>query len=301
MKNLFISDLSGHIGENIETSGWVHSIRDHKKVVFMDLRDRSGLVQVVGDSTLSGLSPEDVVTIKGLVKKRPDHMVNPKLETGSIEVELTNLKILSKSDTLPFDISKEELDVSLPVLLDYRALSLRHPKISAIFKVQEVVIDAFTRRLKEKGFVEFQSPVLIPESAEGGSEVFEVAYFDYKAYLAQSPQFYKQIMVGVFEKVFTVNKTLRAEPSVTTRHLTEVTTLDAEIGFIDSWLDVIDIAEYTIRFILGQVYQSCDDIVKLYGVDKIILSDKIPTLKLREAQKIIYKRTGRDVRAESDF
>ena len=301
MKNLFISDLSGHIGENIETSGWVHSIRDHKKVVFMDLRDRSGLVQVVGDSTLSGLSPEDVVTIKGLVKKRPDHMVNPKLETGSIEVELTNLKILSKSDTLPFDISKEELDVSLPVLLDYRALSLRHPKISAIFKVQEVVIDSFRRGLKEKGFVEFQSPVLIPESAEGGSEVFEVAYFDYKAYLAQSPQFYKQIMVGVFEKVFTVNKTLRAEPSVTTRHLTEVTTLDAEMGFIDSWTEVMDMAESTIVYIFNEIEKQCSDVLKLYDVTTPKVPKNIPRIKLREAQEIIFKRTGRDNRAEPDL
>ncbi len=301
MKSLYIKQLPEHIGKEITISGWVHSIRDHKKVVFVDLRDRSGIVQMVGDSSLNVLSAEDVVEIHGLVKARPDHMVNNKIPTGSIEIEVKKHIVLSHAQPLPFDMSKEDLDVTLPVLLDNRALSLRHPKISAIFRVQEVVIDAFRNGLKDKGFTEFQSPVLIPQAAEGGSEVFEVAYFDYKAFLAQSPQFYKQIMVGVFEKVFTVNKTLRAEPSVTTRHLTEATTLDAEMGFISSWSDVMDIAESTIKYIFKEVQMRCDDVLDIYQVSIPKTSQKIPRIKLREAQEIIYKRTGRDNRKEPDL
>lgn len=301
MKTLFIADCVEKIGEQVELYGWVHTKRDHKKVVFIDLRDRSGIVQIVGDERFSQLNPEDVVCIKGMVKKRPEHLVNPKVKTGTIEIEAHEFTILSKSQTLPFDFSREILDVTLPVLLDHRALSLRHPRISPIFKVQEVLIDSFRKGLKEKEFVEFQAPVIISQPAEGGAEVFEVKYFDRIAYLAQSPQFYKQIMVPVFERVFTVNKTLRAEPSVTTRHLTEVTTLDAEFGFIDSWIEVMDMAEYIARYMLKAVYALCADVIEMYGVEQIVLSKKIPSLKLREAQEIIYQRTNRDNRREPDL
>lgn len=301
MKTLYISDVIDKIGQTVELFGWVNNKRDHKKLVFIDLRDRTGIVQVVGDERFSSLNPEDVVSISGIVKKRPDNLINPKVKTGTIEIAATDFKILSHAQTLPFDFAQEKLDLTLPVLLDNRALTLRHPRISSIFKVQEVVIDSFRKALKAREFIEFQAPVLISQAAEGGAEVFEVKYFDHKAYLAQSPQFYKQIMVAVFERVFTVNKTLRAEPSVTTRHLTEVTTLDAEFGFIDSWLEVMAMAEYTIRYMLDSVYQSCADIIELYEVQKIAIPDKIPYLKLREAQEIIFKRTGRDNRQESDL
>ena len=301
MKTLYIADLVNKINSTVDIYGWVHSKRDHKKVVFIDVRDRSGVVQVVGDEKLAGLNPEDVVHIKGLVKKRPEKLVNPNIATGQIEVESVEVKVISQSQPLPFDFNKESLDVTLPTLLDYRALTLRHPKIKAIFEVQEVLIDAFRKGLKEQGFVEFQAPVITPQGAEGGAEVFTVKYFDHQAYLAQSPQFYKQIMVAVFERVFTVNKTLRAEPSVTTRHLTEATTLDAEFGFIDSWLELMDTAETIARYMFDQVYKQCGGAIKTYKAEKAVLSDKIPRIKLREAQQIIFDRTGRDNRHEPDL
>src|SRR3989344_1391873 len=253
MKTLYTSETPKLIGKDVTLQGWVWTIRDHKKVVFIDLTDRSGIVQVVGGPDLAKLSVEDVIEVKGLVKKRPDHLTNDKIPTGAIEIEAHDIKVLSRSEPLPFDISKDEIDVTLPTLLDFRSLSLRHPKVRSIFQIQEVIIDAFRRGLKERGFVEFQSPVIISQTAEGGAEVFEVKYFNYKAFLAQSPQFYKQIMVGVFEKVFTVNKTLRAEPSMTTRHLTEVTTLDAEFGFIENWEELTDVAESVIKDIFKRV------------------------------------------------
>lgn len=302
MDRTLILDCNKKIGENVKIAGFVQVKRDHGKITFLDVVDRSGLIQVVvGGGSGKGLSPQDVVSLIGEVSKRPPNLVNPKLATGEIEIYTGKVEVLSKAAELPFDMGSKDLNLQLPTLLDFRSLTLRHPKIRAIFKVQEVVIDAFRQALKEKDFTEFQAPVIIPQTAEGGAEVFEVKYFNYKAYLAQSPQFYKQIMVGVFERVFTVNKTLRAEPSITTRHLTEVTTLDAEFGFIEFWEELMDMAEYVIKFIFERVETECREALKAYDITVPKVSQKIPRIKLREAQEIIFKRTGRDNRQEPDL
>lgn len=301
MKKLFISEIIDKIDQEIELYGWVGNIRDHKKIIFVDLRDRSGTVQLVGDSSFNKLSPEDVVYIKGIIKKRPENMVNKNILTGEIEVQVKDWKIIAKSEELPFDMSKDELDVTLPTLLDNRSLTLRHPKIKAIFKVQEVIIDAFRRALQAKDFFEFQAPSIISSAPEGGADIFEVKYFNKKAYLAQSPQLYKSLLVSIFERVFSVNKVFRAEPSVTTRHLAEVISLDAEFGFIDDYLEVKDMAEYTIKFILNEVKEKCVNELKLYNATIPEIKNEIPIIKLRDAQEIIFKRTGRDCRSEKDL
>src|SRR3989344_5626860 len=252
MERTLIANTVKKVGEKVTLKGWVDTIRDHGKITFLDLRDRSGIVQCVGKG-LPKLSQESVVAINGLVKQRPENLVNPKMETGTIEVQVENLSIVSKAAELPFDMSKDDLNLELPTLLDYRSLTLRHPKIKAIFKVQEVVIDAFRRALQAKDFTEFQAPSIISSAPEGGAEIFEVKYFDHKAYLAQSPQLYKSLLVSIFERVFSVNKVFRAEPSVTTRHLTEIVSLDAEFGFIEDYLEVKEMAEYVIKFILNEV------------------------------------------------
>ncbi len=302
MNRTLILETNNKIGEKVKVCGWVQSIRSHGKIAFLDVADRSAVLQAVGTGEqVSALSIQDVVCIEGTVSSRPEKLINSNLPTGKVELQAESVEILSKSAELPFDMGGKDLDLQLPTLLDYRALTLRHPKVKAIFKVQEVVIDAFRQALQKKDFTEFQAPVIIPQTAEGGSEVFEVKYFDYKAFLAQSPQFYKQIMVGVFERVFTVNKTLRAEPSVTTRHLTEVTTLDAEFGFIKDWIELMDMAEYVIKFIFDQVEKECEEILNMYGTVVPKISNSIPRLKLREAQEIIFQRTGRDNRNEPDL
>lgn len=309
MKRTLIAQTVESIGKEALLKGWVRIVRAHGKLIFFDLRDRSGTVQVVVNPQVSEkahkealeLRPEFAIELIGVVKKRPQKTENKQLTTGGVEIEAKEIKVLSKAETEPFDMGGPNLNLELPTLLDNRGLTLRHPKIAAIFKVQETVIDSFRKACKEKGFTEFQSPVIIPQGAEGGSEVFEVRYFDHKAYLAQSPQFYKQIMVGVFERVFAVNKTLRAEPSVTTRHLTEVATLDAELGFIDSWTDVMDMAEYVIKFMIDEVDKQNADVLAMYGVTVPKISAEIPRIKLKEAQEIIFKRTGRDNRQEPDL
>lgn len=301
MERTLIAETVKKVGEEVTLKGWVDTVRDHGKIAFIDLRDRSGIVQVVGTSKALGLlKPEYVVSTVGVVKPRPDKLINLKLKTGTVEIELKELEIISKASELPIDIGKETLDLELPTLLDYRALTLRHPKVKAVFRVQEVVIDSFRKAMQEKDFREFQAPSIISSAPEGGAEIFEVKYFKHKAYLAQSPQLYKSLLVSIFERVFSVNKVFRAEPSVTTRHLTEVVSLDAEFGFIEDWTEVRDMAEYVIKYILKSVEEKCEEELSLLGSTIPKVSDKIPTVKLREAQQIIYERTGRDVRKEKD-
>jgi len=301
MKTLTISHIVSHIGEEVEIRGWVNVIRNHKKIVFLDVRDASGIVQVVGDSSFAQLSPEDVVTIKGLVKKRPEKLINPKIPTGTVEVEAKTFTLLAHAQELPFDMGKEDLGLTLPVLLDYRSLTLRHGKIRSIFKVQETIVQTFRKTMKDAGFTEVQAPTIVATATEGGAEVFPISYFDKKAYLAQSPQFYKQILVSIFEKVFTVAHAYRAEPSVTTRHLTEYVGLDAEMGFIDSWTEVMDMAEVLLKNIFLAVKTDHNDILDQYKVEVPKITTTIPRIKLTEAKEIIFKRTGRDIRKEPDL
>ncbi len=290
------------VGENVTVSGWVNTRRDHSKIVFFDLRDRTGLLQIVISPELAGsIRVEDVVSITGTIAKRPDKLINPKLATGTVELQAESIQVLSKSAELPFDMGQPDLEVELPTLLDYRGLTLRHPRVAAIFKVQEVVIDSFRKFLQSQDFMEFQSPSIIGSVPEGGAEVFNVDYFGHSAFLSQSPQLYKSLLVSAFDRVFSVNKVFRAEPSVTTRHITEVVSLDAEMGFIENWEETMDMAENTIKFILSEVKNRCQQELDLFGVEVPKVTDKIPRLKLREVQQIIFDRTGRDCRSEKDL
>lgn len=300
MKRTMVGETPKLAGKEVKLCGWVNSRRDHGKIVFLDLRDRSGVVQVVLTASTSFHS-EDVIEVLGIVKKRPEAMVNPRILTGEIEIEAKEIKILAKSAELPFDMGQEELKVGLPVLLDYRSLSLRHPKNKAIFKVQETIISAFRESLKKQGFTEIQVPTIVPTVTEGGAQVFKIKYFDHEAYLAQSPQLYKQIMVGVFERVFTLAHAYRAEPSITTRHLTEYLGLDAEMGFVDSFEEIMDTVETVMRDIFKKVEEENKEELKIFSAVLPKMANKIPRMKMREAQKIIFQRTGRDNRNEPDL
>jgi nondiscriminating aspartyl-tRNA synthetase len=308
-KRTLAKNTPQEVGKEVLLQGWVHSRRDHGKLTFIDLRDRSGLVQVVfhpqvseeAHTVATGLRGEFVVSIKGNVKARPERLVNPKLESGTVEIEAMHVEILAEAAPLPFDMGGEELNLELPTLLDHRALSFRHPKVQAIFKVQAVIIDAFREFMKSEEFFEFQAPSIAPAVAEGGAEVFQIKYFEHKAYLSQSPQLYKQIVMSAFERVFSVNKIFRAEPSVTTRHLTEVISLDAEMAFISSWEDVRDMAEATVRYIFEDLEKRCKKELEMFNVVLPTMIEKTPSLSLREAQEKIFKHSGRDTRGEKDL
>ena len=290
MERTVISETIKYINKKVKVRGWVNSRRDHGKIIFLDLRDRTGVLQVVCEPDLvKEANAEWVLEIEGVIQERPQKMVNSEIETGKVELSARTIKILAEPDPLPFDL--RDLKLTLPVLLDYRPITLRNDKIRAIFKTEEGIVDSFRKTLKELGFTEFQSPIIVPANAEGGAEVFHIDYYKYDAYLAQSPQFYKQIMVGAFERVFTVTKVFRAEPSVTTRHLAEYTSLDAEMGFIESWQDLIDTCETIVKNIFADVQSSVMP----------QMPRKIPRLKMREAQQIIFERTKRDNRKQPDL
>jgi len=298
MERTLINNTINKIGETVLLNGWITIRRDHGKIVFLDLSDRSGIIQIVcAQAIAAGVG--DAVAIEGVVKSRPEKLVNPKLATGSIETEAKKITVLAKSESYPFDMGKPELDLELPTLLDYRSLTLRHPKVKAIFKVQEAILEAFRRIAKKLDCTEIVVPTIVPVSTEGGADVFPIQYFHHKAFLSQSPQLYKQMLVPVFERVFTICKAYRAEPSVTTRHLTESTQLDCEFAFV-KFNDLLDLLETVGTDVLKSVESDCANIFNELGISKMAFG-KIPRLTLREAQEIVYKQTGRDSRNEKDL
>jgi len=300
MKRTLVKETLNHPAEKVKVSGWVNTRRDHGGIVFLDLRDRSGILQIVcSPNIVKDVQEECVIEVEGNVQERPIKMVNPELETGKIELKAETVKILSQAAVLPFDL--KDLKLSLPKLLDYRPLVLRNPRIKAIFKIEEKVIESFRENLKNSGFTEFQAPTIVASATEGGAELFPVKYYQYDAYLAQSPQLYKQILVSVFERVFTVTRAYRAEPSITTRHLSEYISLDAEMGFIDSWEELMDTCETLILSIFSDIQKNCSEELKIFKAAIPKVSEKIPRLKMREAQEIIFQRTGRDNRKEIDL
>jgi nondiscriminating aspartyl-tRNA synthetase len=303
----YIKDLKNHIGEEVIIAGWVDVRRDQGKMIFLDFRDMTGRVQgVILPSYLEALEVgktlrnEFVVKVKGKVNERPERNKKADILNGELELEIISLEILAEAAPLPFDLSLSGYNLELTTELDNRSLALRQPKIQAIFKIEETVIDSFREFMKINNFFEFQAPSMVPATAEGGAEVFQIDYFGKKAFLSQSPQLYKQIVMSAFERCFSVNKVFRAEPSSTTRHLTEIVSLDAEMAFIDSWLDVRDMAENTVKHILKQVEVKNAEHIKLLNVELPVMIDKTPTLSLREVQQRIFEVYGRDVRGEKD-
>lgn len=307
MNRLLAKDTPKEVDKEVTIQGFVAARRDHGKLLFIDLRDRSGLLQVVfnprvsekAHQTAQELRPEYVVSIVGSVKKRPEHMINPKIASGTVEVEALKLEILSVAETLPFDMGGEELNLELPTLLDYRSLTLRHSKIRPIFEVQDTVLEGFKKVSRELDCVEVVVPTIAASSTEGGAEVFKMDYYGHKAFMTQSPQLYKQMMVPVFERVFTVAHAYRAEPSVTTRHLAETTQIDFEFGFVD-FEKLLGLFEDIMTKTLKHVEEKCISQFESLNT-KPLAFGKIPRLTLREAQEVIYEEFGRDNRSEKDL
>lgn len=307
MERTLAKDTIDKIGDSVLLKGWVKTRRDHGKLIFLDVYDRSGVIQIVVNPKISdesykisdGIKPQYVVEVVGKVNKRPEGSINKNLLTGEVEIEAEKVNIIAKAETLPFDMDVKELNLELPTLLDYRSLTLRHPKQKAIFKVQEAIIEASRQVATKLGCAEVFVPTIVASATEGGAEVFKVDYFDYYAYLAQSPQLYKQMLVPVFERVYTVSHAYRAEPSVTTRHLSESIQIDCEFGFVnfEKLLDLLE--EFAVAMLKGTENQ-CQEIFKNFGVKEIAFG-KIPRLTLRETQEIIFKETGRDNRKEKDL
>jgi len=304
-ERIYIKELKNKVGEEVQIAGWVNVRRDHGKLIFVDLRDASGLIQMVvlpnhedAHEIANRIRPEWVVEIKGLVNRRPDKMINKDEENGEIEMEVLEIKVVSEAKELPFE---RETKLNLDTYLDYLPLTLRREEKQAVFKVQSVILQAFRNFLISENFIEIQAPKIIGEDAEGGAGVFEVDYFKNKAYLATSPQFYKQIMVGVFERVFTTGNVFRAEKHSTTRHLNEYTSLDFEFGFIQDHHDIMKMENKLLQFVAKELKEKCSKEFSLLKAELPEVPDEIPFMKLKEAQEVIKKVYGEDCTGEPDL
>ena len=245
MKRTYISNIKDSVGQEVLVKGFVHTLRVQSKIIFLILRDVTGIVQTVIEisssafSTAQNLSSESVISIKGLVKETPQ-------APGGFEINVSDIEVLSLADPeLPIPvITKSGEETEAPIRLDYRWIDLRKPEKLKIFKVWNELERGFRQYWSENNFIQIYSPSFMSTPSETGAEVFTVNYFDRKAYLAQSPQFYKQMaMASGFEKVFMTGPVFRAEESFTTRHLTEFTGWDFEISYVDSHHDIMDAEE----------------------------------------------------------
>ncbi len=296
------------VGEEVVLQGWVNARRNMGKIVFLDVRDRKGIVQVVGvpseldeasNELLKEIRPEWVVEIRGIVNARGAKQQNPNMPTGMVEVLAKGIAVLAKAEPLPLDLEDEK--IGLDVHLDFLPITLRAEKYRALFKIQAEIVRGFRDYLISQDFTEIQAPKIVAASAEGGADVFEVKYLKNKATLAQSPQFYKQIMVGVFERVFAVGNCFRAEQHATTRHLNEFTVLDLEMGMIKDHHDVMNLEIEMLRHILNHLDATCVAELKLWNYTRPSVPEKVPFFKLREAQQIIKDETGVDHTSEPDL
>lgn len=305
MTRTLIADLGKNVGTEVTINGSVDVSRNQGKMAFFDFRDRSGKVQgvVFGKPELLEVAKEVksewVVAVKGIVNKRPEKNIKADVQNGDIELEITEITVLSKAVELPFDAAAE---LNLDTLLDFRPYTLRRERERAIFKVQSEIIAAYREALVGFGFTEFQAPKIAGDDAEGGAGAFKIEYLkDKPAYLATSPQLYKQIMVGVYERVFTTGSAFRAEKHATSRHINELAMLDAEMGFIESQYDIMDVFTKTLRHITAHLEKTCVEEFKLLGATLPQSPEKFPHMSLREAQVLITKETGEDCTNEPDL
>lgn len=302
---ILIADLGKHTGETVMIEGSVDGKRSHGKLVFFDIRDRSGSVQAValpnhGDvlTLASEISEESTLALSGVVNKRPEKMVTEG-QNGDIELEITKINVYAEAETLPFT---GDAELNLDTLFDHRPLTVRRARERAIFKVQSEIIRAFREFLTEEEFVEIQTPKIVGDDAEGGAGVFRLDYFnDKSAYLATSPQLYKQIMVGAFERVFSTGTMFRAEKHSTSRHLNELAMLDFEMGFIQSHEDVMQMTTRLMRFVVQKIETRAEKEMAMCHATLPSAPETFPQMKLREAQKLISEETGVDCTNEPDL
>jgi nondiscriminating aspartyl-tRNA synthetase len=288
MERILSSEVPARVGQTIRLAGWIHALRTFREVQFLILRDRGGLVQTVIDADsssidVSRLGKECVVDVEGSVVAEPR-------APGGAEVRLTSLKILSTAKEPPLEINRPAklAKTRLEKILDQRAVSLRAPEIRAIFEIQAELVHAFGEHLRSQGFTEVKSSKIVATGTEGGANLFEIEYFDRPAYLAQSPQFYKQILVGSgLERVFEVGPVYRAEKHETSRHLNEYTSLDYEMGFIRDEQDVIAVQVGLVRHLMQAVRERCARQVELLGADVPEVGETIPQTTFHEAFKLL--------------
>jgi len=236
--------------------------------------------------------------VSGKVNPRPEKNVQKDKVNGDIELEILGIEVLSSAKELPLD---KDAEINIDTHLNNLPLTLRRAKYTAVFKVQAQIVKTFRDFFNRENFTEFQAPKLIGDDAEGGANSFDVTYFKHIAHLAQSPQLYKQIMVGVFERVFSIGNVYRAEKHSTTRHLNEYTSMDIEMGFINDHHDVMNIENKWLAYLADELSKNCSEEFKLWDIEIPVVPNDIPKMTLRESQILITKETGKDCTKEPDL
>ena len=286
-------------GREVRVNGAVHTIRDMGNIAFIILRKREGLVQCVYEEGVSKFSLKDLkeaatVEVTGVV-------VESEKAPNGIEIRLGELKVLSEpAEPMPLAVSKWKLNTSLEAKLNYRPISLRNIRERAKFKIQEGIVRGFRDFLYREGFTEIHTPKIGARSAEGGANMFRLDYFHRPAVLQQSPQFYKQMMVGVFDRVFETGPVFRAEKHNTKRHLNEYTSLDFEMGYIDGFEDLMAMETGFLQFTMKLLKEEYSKELKILGIE-LPQTEKIPAVRFDEIKKLVSEKYERKIRNPFDL
>jgi len=294
-------DIPKHIGEEVRVLGWLHQVRKLGRLAFVIIRDRSGLAQGVVQEPdkldIANLKRESVVEVTGTVKAEAQARYGAELVVKTIRV------LVAPVAELPFEVnrSKEKLNLKIDTILDHRAFSLRNPEFGAVFRVEAEIVRSFADFLRSEGFLEVHTSKLISAGTEGGTALFPVQYFEQQAFLAQSPQFYKQMLVGAgYERVFEVGFVYRAEDHATSRHINEYLSLDYEMGFIESFRDVTRLENRLLQAMMENLAKNCAAELKLLKA-RLPEVAEIPELHFREALKVLAKDYGRATEGMADL
>lgn len=294
-------DLSNHIGD-VTVEGWLHKKRKLGGLNFINVRDRSGLMQIlVKDEQemekLRGLQTGTVLRIHGVAEE-------DERAPGGVEIHEPVFEVIVPVETEPaIEIDKplSHDPENFDTLFEYRGIGLRNLHEQSVFTLRSHLLHYIREFFRSEDFTEIQTPKLVAGAAEGGAEVFKLNYFDQEANLAQSPQLYKQMMVGVFERVFEIGPAYRAELSATRRHMTELTMLDMEMGFIEGHDDVLDMTEKFFRTVLERVYRDQSELLKRLRAPELTLADSFPRFTVAEVHDLYSKDTGEDTTKEKDL
>jgi nondiscriminating aspartyl-tRNA synthetase len=294
------ADLPAKAGQRATIAGWLHRKRQLKSMTFLIVRDRSGLAQAVltGPAAIeaaAALPEETVIQVEGMVTASPQAPGGAEL-TGPVITALSG-----PAAAPPFDLYRPAVTASLPAILDGAPTTLRHPRLRAPFEISAASAAGFRAALGALGFTEIHTPKIVESATESGADVFGIDYFGKPAYLAQSPQFYKQAMVGVFERVFEVGPVFRAEPHDTARHLAQYTSLDAELGFITDHHDVMAVLREAIAGMVTAVARSARFSMDLLGLKLPSVPDRIPEIHFADARELLARQAGQDPRGEPDL
>ncbi len=298
MVRIRTTELARHAGERVLLRGWFHHQRELANVTFLILRDGSGTAQIALSrsraAALSEISLESAIEVVG-------QAVADERAPGGVEVREATVSVIAPSVApMPFELGRPSLGAALPFVLDHAGIALRHPQRRAAFRLMDASVAAYRECLRAQGFTEVFTPKIVATATESGANCFRVDYFGQPAYLAQSPQLYKQILVGVFERVFEVGPVFRAEPHDTPRHLNEYVSLDAEMGFIGDHHDVMAVLESVIRAMASAV-SGHEDADRAGAILPIRAPAPFPTLHFTEAQDLLSREFGEEVRAEPDL